>query len=144
MEFRLPWVETFCVVKLDLERGLMVERSYPENALSREDLMSVAMLSFPESTGSNQDESQTFFFRVRLNQAKSSLKATSKQFLFGFSHYIQRKDPSNARGYFQKAFVILTKYYFSLFYHNLVFIMGSAYFKSEDPSFLQVLSLFHY
>eukprot|EP00826_Nyctotherus_ovalis_P053085 TRINITY_DN683_c0_g2_i9.p1 TRINITY_DN683_c0_g2~~TRINITY_DN683_c0_g2_i9.p1 ORF type:complete len:144 (-),score=22.32 TRINITY_DN683_c0_g2_i9:927-1358(-) len=138
MEFGSSWIEAFCVVQLDLERGLVVERSYPEDALSREDLASVAMLSFPESSGSNQDEEQSFFFRFRLNQAKSSLKATSKQFLFGFSYYVQRKDSSNPRGYFQKAFVIITKYYFSFFYRSLAFIAGSAYFHSPVPSFLQV------
>ena len=141
------WIDALCIVTLDIKIGLVIERIYPEGLFSREDLTCAAMLSFPECNGSDQDEIKPFFYKFRLNQAKTSLKAAEgmpKQFLFGYSYYLERKDPSHPRGYFQKAFVILTKYYFCNFYKELVLAMGPSYFKTEDPEYLQAFYNINY
>ena len=136
------WIDAICIVKFDHELGLVVEHTIPENAFSATDLSAVAMVSFPESNCVEKDEPQAFFFRSRLNSGKVPIKGenpVNRKFVYGYSYYYQRKDPTNPRGYFQKAFVILTKYYFCTFYRSLATIMGRAYFKSEDKEFLQVV-----
>ncbi len=135
------WIEALCVVKFDHELGLIVEHMMPENTVAAHEATSIAMLSFPESNCAEHEESQTFFFRCRLNNPKSSLRsqpADQRRFLFGYSYYFQRKDEKDSRGYFQKAFVILSKYYFASFYRALAAIMGKAYFKGESKDFLKV------
>jgi len=141
------WIDAFCIIKFDHELGLVVEKVFPENIFTPMDLNGIAMLSFPESNCIDQDDSQTFFFRHRLNIYGHPLKSTDfnkRSYIYGYSYYFQKKDSTNPRGYFQKAFVILTRYYFCTFYHSLAKIIGNAYFANENPDFLHVFFINYY
>ena len=138
---RGQWADGICVVKFDLTIGLVIERMTPAGVLQGQDVNAVSMLSFPESNCTDLECVQTFFFRYRRNPSKSTLQTqptTERQFAYGYSYYVQRKDPTNPRGYFQKALVLLSRYYFCDFYCTLVSLLGSTYFKDENNDFLIV------
>jgi hypothetical protein len=138
-----PWIQAICLAKFDHELGMIVEKSVPPTALVEQDIKSVAMLSFPESNCSDGDWEHTFFYRFRHNPDNIPLnveKAGDSKYLFGYAHYMQRKDPSLPRGYYQKSFVIITPFYFTGFYSRLVQLFGKAYFANEGEGLLQVLT----
>jgi len=120
----MQWIEVICVVNFDNELGSIVTTIYPENTLVN--LSAIATLSFPESN--TAQPVHTFFFSLPLNQTTA----------FGFSHYIMQKDTNNPRGYTQRALVIVTKFYFSVFYCELTSTLASHYFAQEDPQLLKV------
>ncbi len=135
------WVEALCVANFDHELGLMLEDTFPPSALLKQEAKSVAMLSFPESNCADGDWEHTFFYRFRRGPCSAPLsleQPENDEYLFGFAHYVQRKDPTLPRGCRQKAFVVVTRYYFAGFYARLAQLFGRAYFSGEGKLTLQV------
>jgi hypothetical protein len=138
------WIKAICVAKFDHEIGMLVEKMAPAKALTDRETNAVAMLSFPESNCSENEWEHTFFYRFRRDSGTSiqeSQTGEEHEYLFGYIYYIQRKDETQPRGYLQKSFVIITPFYFSCFYMNLVQLMGRTYFDSIKVSFLRVFLL---
>lgn len=135
------WIKTICVAKFDHEIGMIVEKMTPAKTLTDKETSTVAMLSFPESNCSENEWEHTFFYRFRRESSGSSLGNETEgeqEYLFGYVYYIQRKDESQPRGYLQKSFIIITPFYFSCFYMNLVQLMGRTYFNTTKIGFLRV------
>jgi hypothetical protein len=120
---------------------MVVENIAPVKALTDKETSTVAMLSFPESNCSEDKWEHTFFYRFRRDKGGLSLDdgiVEEGEYLFGYVYYIQRKDASQPRGYLQRSFVIITPFYFSCFYLNLVQLIGHTYFNTSKIGFLRV------
>jgi len=138
------WIKAICVAKFDHEIGMIVEKTAPAKALTDKEASTIAMLSFPESNCSENEWEHTFFYRFRRDTKASSLEnkaAEEHEYLFGYAYYIQRKDVLQPRGYLQRSFVIITPFYFSCFYLNLVQLIGRTYFNTSKIGFLKVFLL---
>eukprot|EP00826_Nyctotherus_ovalis_P017348 TRINITY_DN15109_c0_g1_i1.p1 TRINITY_DN15109_c0_g1~~TRINITY_DN15109_c0_g1_i1.p1 ORF type:complete len:383 (-),score=74.77 TRINITY_DN15109_c0_g1_i1:333-1481(-) len=136
------WIKAICEAKFDHEIGMLVERMAPVKALTETETNTVAMLSFPESNCSENEWEHTFFYRFRRDSNASSLESEATdedRYLFGYVYYMQRKDSTQARGYQQRSFVIVTPFYFSCFYMNLVQLIGRTYFNSLKIGLLSEL-----
>jgi len=138
------WIKAICIAKFDHEIGMLLEKMAPTKALTDRETNTIAMLSFPESNCSESEWEHTFFYRFRRDSGVSvedSQTREGQEYLFGYVYYIQRKDETQPRGYLQKSFVIITPFYFSCFYMNLVQLMGRTYFNTIKVSFLRVFLL---
>lgn len=141
------WIKAICIAKFDHEIGMIVENMAPAKALTDRETSTVAMLSFPESNCSENEWEHTFFYRFRRDSSASLLGdgvEGEDEYLFGYVYYIQRKDESQPRGYLQKSFVIITPFYFSCFYANLVQLIGRTYFNTLKIGLLRVLFFLTY
>lgn len=141
------WIHSIYVVTFDIEFGQAIENQYPQcKELELTDLESnnICYSSFPDSNSSIIGSTQ-FHFRMRLSNLDNSLKQfylyyntqttqalnVDTQFIYGYVHFLQKKDSSLKRGYFQKSLVILSFLPFvELFYHT-VSIVGTHYFDNE-------------
>ena len=113
-------VDAFGVFAFDLNVGQICEFVYPSNVFSAEDLKAISMLSFPDSQSAtrsgNYDCVYTFGYRVR----GSSNSTTDSVVRLGlgrapgllqcYVYFRQVEDPSSARGYYQKSFVLISSY----------------------------------
>jgi len=121
------WVHAICVVTFDLELGQAMEVVYPSSVkLSEEDKTSICYLAFPDSNSGCMGDTK-FHFRFRqasigeVNPASPYQKYNNSNplallahlnYLYGFVYFRQVKDPSLPRGYFQKSFIILSRFPF--------------------------------
>lgn len=102
-------------------------------------------MAFPDSN-SGYTEDTTYHFRTR--QSGISLSPAQEQFchnaptflqidpnfLYGFVHFRQKKNPKLPRGYFQKSLVVLTVLpLFGLFYH-VVDIIAEQFFDNGEAA----------
>ena len=132
------WINAICIAKFDNELGMIIEEMAPKKSLSEREANTVAVLSFPESNCSESEWENTFFYRFRRDSENSLESDSDDDYLFGYAYYLQRKDASKPRGYFQKSFVIITPFYFSGFYMKLVQMIGRIFFSNIKTYFLRV------
>jgi hypothetical protein len=104
-----------------------LEYELPVGSLTHNERNNICSLSFPDSHCAILGDSQ-FCFRVRLDSNRSSLLGDvntsiganqgeigvlssfvdEQALLFGYVFFRQKRDDTNARGYFQKSVVVLT------------------------------------
>lgn len=142
------WIHSIFVVTFDIEFGQAIETQLPKNIkeleLTEAEKNIICYSSFPDSNSSILGSTQ-FHFRMRLTNLDPNLKRlyayyntkttqalnVDTQFIFGYVHFLQKRDTSLKRGYFQKSLVILSMLpYTELFYH-VSSIVGSNYFENE-------------
>ncbi|KAM6504111.1 hypothetical protein JOM56_001054 [Amanita muscaria] len=126
------WILGIAVVEFDIDHGPVVEGIFPPLFLLPTESENIAFSAFPDSLQFDQG-SQVHSFRIR-EQISSSLSVeelkrppTKDGFIYGFSHFTQKKDASVRRGYRQHSIVILTQYQYPAFYTYLVSIFGPLY-----------------
>jgi len=73
------------------------------------------------------------YYNTQTTQALS----VDPQFIYGYVHFLQKKDHTLKRGYFQKSLVILSLLPFVEFYHHIVSVIGESYFDNESSSRLE-------
>lgn len=146
------WVHSIYVVTFDIEFGQAIEAEFPrskELELNETELNNICYSSFPDSNSSILGSTQ-FHFRMRLSKLDNRLKkfysyyntqttqalSVDTQFIYGYVHFLQKKDSSLKRGYFQKSLVILSLLPFVELFYHVVSIVGTNYFENE-----QLLSL---
>lgn len=141
------WIHSIYVVTFDIEFGQAVEAQYPkvkELNLTESETNNICYSSFPDSNSSILGATQ-FHFRLRLSNLDDRLKqfytyynmqttqtlSVDTKFIYGYVHFLQKKDSSLKRGYFQKSLVVLSMLPFvELFYHT-VNVVGTDYFDNE-------------
>ncbi|KAF8969105.1 hypothetical protein BDZ97DRAFT_264108 [Flammula alnicola] len=129
------WILGIAVVEFDLDTGPVIDGIYPPLMLLPEESENIAFCAFPDSMQFDQG-SQTHSFRIR-----ARLKILSPQqrpptldgFIYGFSHFIQRRNSSSKRGYSQRSLVILTQYQYPALYSALVGIFGPLFEQHGTP-----------
>ncbi|GAV89341.1 Afi1 domain-containing protein/SPA domain-containing protein [Cephalotus follicularis] len=77
------WVVAFCIIRFDLEKGQLIEESYPPESLTHDEELEVAFSSFPDSISQNQNRSSIhdciFFFRLRRRTNSQEANVTSSE-----------------------------------------------------------------
>lgn len=100
--------------------------------------------SFPDSNSAITGSTQ-FHFKMRLSKLNKQLKDyysyyntqttqalnVDTQFIYGYVHFLQKKDSTLKRGYFQKSLVILSPLPFVEFFYHIVRLVGTNYFDNE-------------
>ncbi|KAJ3674142.1 hypothetical protein LUZ60_006134 [Juncus effusus] len=127
------WVTAFCIIRFDLERGQVVEKSFPDPpSLPPEKLRVAAFSSFPDSMShhlpQNRSSLHDSLFSFRLNNSASNSQSKDSSFLYGFVFNRQRQDPRLPRGGEQKSVVILTHLPFLALFKLLLQILGPLCF----------------
>lgn len=142
------WIHSVYVVTFDIEFGQAIENQYPQNkqlGLTEVEANNICYSSFPDSNSSIIGSTQ-FHFRMRLTTLDSRLKQfysyyntqttqalnVDTKFIYGYVHFLQKKDSSLKRGYFQKSLVILSLLPFVELFHHIVTIVGTNYFDNEQ------------
>lgn len=135
------WITCFCVVNFDLEYGQKLDYSVPSHTFLADEISNICFSSFPDSNEERELDS-VFVFRIRregLPQADHEVHHDvfrldrlqpdiDSAFYYGFAYFRQREDPSNPRGYMQRAVVLITPQPFFGLYHRLMQIVGPMFF----------------
>lgn len=118
LEVDLPqiqqWVRCLCIVNFDLLIGQTLELCVPDHTLSKDEMVNVANLAFPDShSGVFGDASFVFRFRSQQSSSNSNSSQNGRRdpnysFYFGWTYFRQKKDATISRGYFQKSVVLIT------------------------------------
>lgn len=66
-------------------------------------------------------------------ESVSARYSRSTSYLYGYTYFLQRRDPSLRRGYFQKSLVILTHLPYVGLFHQLIARLGPAFFELGAP-----------
>lgn len=141
------WIHSIYVVTFDIEFGQAVETKFPqlkELKLLESEMNNICYSSFPDSNSAILGSTQ-FHFRMRLSnlddrllqfykyfntQTTQALNVDTK-FLYGYVYFLQKKDSTLKRGYFQKSLVILSLLPFVELFRHIVTIAGTNYFDNE-------------
>ena len=131
------------VVKFDIDQGNVVEAIYPTDVLTKPEQKTLSLLSFPDSNAFSAEGTLKYVFRFKrgisiylmtISHLNLDLAQNDGSFasLFGYVHFIQKKDPSNPRGFSQKSIVILSALPFCEFFKNILDILVKSYEEQED------------
>lgn len=153
-----PWVAAIVIVNFEIEKGQVIELLYPESThLTETEKNNLVYMAFPDSnSNSGKNEIRTHFhFNLRTKQPLSnqqkSFSRECKQDLradvghyYGYTSFLQVKDPTIKRGYFQKSFVLLSRLPFHNFFYELVNRWAPIYFQNGvtalEQGYDQILS----
>ncbi|KAF4613826.1 hypothetical protein D9613_007981 [Agrocybe pediades] len=122
------WILGIAVVEFDLDSGPVVDGIYPPMELSAAESENIAFCAFPDSLQFDQG-SQTHSFRVKARE----FKVTKDGYLYGFSHFIQKRDSSSKRGYQQRSVVILTQHQYPALFSALAGLLGPLFEQHGTP-----------
>ncbi|PPR05961.1 hypothetical protein CVT24_004625 [Panaeolus cyanescens] len=128
------WILAIVVVEFDLDDGPVIDGLYPPFDLLPSESENIAFSAFPDSIQFDQG-SQTHSFRFRLQPRPSGedTVSTIDGFIYGYSHFIQRRDASSKRGYHQRSVVLLTQHPLPALFHSLVNIFGPLFEQHGTP-----------
>lgn len=124
----MNWVDCICTVHFDIDYGQIMESIHPLWFLSLGEQKLVVMQAFPDSNASLPHK-QTYFFVVERTDCS----------LYCYSCFMQVKDLTCKRGYFQKALVLVSKLPLFYFYMQINLLISDLYLHHDQNSFLQVL-----
>lgn len=135
------WLHCVCIVDFDLSIGQVLEHVYPQSAvLTDTEKTNICYLAFPDSNSGCLGDTK-FHISLRTNNQLTShqraynrdcqqhLKADAGHY-WGYVYFRQVKDARNARGYFQKSVVLITRLPFHNFFYELIHRWAPAYFES--------------
>ncbi|KIJ12789.1 hypothetical protein PAXINDRAFT_117738 [Paxillus involutus ATCC 200175] len=138
------WVLAFVFVQFDLDLGPVVRAVHPPMYLSPSERENIAFSSFPDSLQFEQG-TEVHSFRIRV-YPKSSEEVLSDHleqrpqpldgFLYGFSHFCQKKDPTSKRGYRQSSLVLLTQHQYPALFTCIISKVGPL-FQSHGVTMLE-------
>ncbi|KAJ2934705.1 hypothetical protein H1R20_g2415, partial [Candolleomyces eurysporus] len=120
------WIIGIAVVEFDLDDGPMLAGTYPPIAFSPVEEENIAFSAFPDSLQFDQG-SQVHSIRIRKDQSSSDNLTTLDGFIYGFSHFTQRRDPTSKRGYQQSSVVILTQHQYPALFSSLTSVLGPLF-----------------
>ncbi|CAA7266811.1 unnamed protein product [Cyclocybe aegerita] len=124
------WILGIAVVEFDLDDGPVVDGVYPPLVLSPAETETLAFCAFPDSMQFDQG-SQTHSFRIR--EQSQSRPPTKDGFIYGFSHFTQKRDSTSKRGYQQRSLVILTQHQYPSLFSSLVGQFGPLFATHGTP-----------
>ncbi|KIJ67039.1 hypothetical protein HYDPIDRAFT_174305 [Hydnomerulius pinastri MD-312] len=134
----------FNSVHFDLDLGPVVRAIHPPMYLSSSERENIAFSSFPDSLQFEQG-TEIHSFRIRV-YPKSSEEVLSERnamrpepldgFIYGFSHFCQKKDSTSKRGYQQSSLVLLAHHQYPSLYTSLISKLGPL-FQSHGVAMLE-------
>lgn len=143
------WIHSIYVVTFDIEFGQAIEFQLPQGIKELEinelEKNNICYLSFPDSNSSILGATD-YHFRMRLSNLDTRLRKyylyyntlttqalnVDTQFIYGYVHFLQKKDTSLKRGYFQKSLVMLSLFPFTELFYHIVNLIGTNYFENEQ------------
>ncbi|KAF9532638.1 hypothetical protein CPB83DRAFT_784718 [Crepidotus variabilis] len=129
------WILGIAVVEFDIDTGPTVDAVYPPLTLSPTELETLAFCAFPDSLQFDQG-SQIHSFRLRERTSSTppnDRPKTQDGFIYGYSHFMQKRDSTSKRGYQQRSLVILTQHQFPALFSSLITIFGPLFEKHGTP-----------
>ncbi|KAH7884491.1 hypothetical protein F5I97DRAFT_1889894 [Phlebopus sp. FC_14] len=129
------WVLAFVVVRFDLDLGPVVQAVHPPTPFSPSERENIAFSSFPDSLQFDQG-TEVHSFRMRiypLSQGQTPSGLNSQRpppldgFMYGYSHFCQRRDSTSKRGYHQSSLVLLTYHQYPALYTSIVSKLGPLF-----------------
>ncbi|KIP11168.1 hypothetical protein PHLGIDRAFT_114828 [Phlebiopsis gigantea 11061_1 CR5-6] len=103
-----------------------------------DDLQSFAFSSFPDSP---QLDSGSYIHSYRIRQPSSLAQSDDAHerycsqdgFIYGFSHFTQRRDSTSKRGYQQRSVVILTQHPYPSLFYSIMSYLGRSFLSHGGP-----------
>ncbi|KAL4248032.1 hypothetical protein ABKN59_002409 [Abortiporus biennis] len=137
------WIHALVIVDFDLEYGPKITKIYPLLTLSPSEAENISFSSFPDAPQVEQG-SQLHSFRLRQqDSSKNKLDRLLRQdtdrptsndgFIYGYSHFTQRRDSSSRRGYQQRSLVILTPHPYPSLFYTLLAYLGQSFLLHGAP-----------
>lgn len=120
----LPWAESLLAVTFDLEEGQVVELTEPADKYPEKLLKLIGYFSFPDSYVLTNEGDLFFCYQLKFD----------KEPLYCYSLYTQRKDATNARGYFQKSIVLVSRHRLVRIFRVIVRELGKIFFHTGDSA----------
>ena len=136
------WFVGFAIVTFDLELGQSIEYLIPNYCkLTDKERLNISYLAFPDTNSTalgdfqyhfriEHDSSSLSTFEQEYNSIVPAALQIDRQSLFGYVNFRQKRDANIKRGYFQKSFVILSKYPFISLFLILVEQLAKIFFQS--------------
>jgi hypothetical protein len=93
------WAEAIMTVRFDLEEGQLVDYVCPGDIFPEKLKKIIGYFSFPDSYVFSPEGELFYAFQLKFENEP----------LYCYSHFTQKKDPTNPRGYFQKSIVLVSK-----------------------------------
>ncbi|KAF9647157.1 DUF1630-domain-containing protein [Thelephora ganbajun] len=134
------WILTIAVVDFDLELGPTVVSVFPSLILSHAERENIAFSSFPDSAQFDQG-SRIHSFRIReTDHTKNDTLRNDRArplsndgFIYGYSHFTQKRDRSFKRGYKQGSLVLLSQFPYPTLFTELISTLGPAFLTHGGP-----------
>ncbi|KAK7461946.1 hypothetical protein VKT23_008378 [Stygiomarasmius scandens] len=129
------WILGIAIVDFDVDDGPVVNGVFPPLVLFPREAENIAFSAFPDSSQFDQG-SQGHSFRVREDQVSvtSDKRPVSNDgFIYGYSHFTQRKDSGSKRGYEQRSVVILTHHQLPALFTYICSIFGPLFQEHGIP-----------
>ncbi|KAG6853479.1 hypothetical protein C0991_004095 [Blastosporella zonata] len=129
------WIIGIAIVDFDLDDGPVLEGIFPPSILLPAEAENLAFSSFPDSLQFDQgSQSHSFRIREQLNSINAEKRPPTKDgFIYGYSHFTQKKDATSKRGYEQRSVVILTQHQFPALFSLLISIFGPLFHQHGLP-----------
>ncbi|TFK35563.1 hypothetical protein BDQ12DRAFT_687965 [Crucibulum laeve] len=129
------WILGIAVVEFDIDDGPTIDAIFPPLQLLPAESENIAFSAFPDSLQFDQG-SQCHSFRIREQWTKrpnEKRPRTEDGFLYGYSHFTQKRDAASKRGYQQRSLVILTHLPYPALFSSLVSIFGPLFQSHGTP-----------
>ncbi|ESK95846.1 family with sequence similarity member b [Moniliophthora roreri MCA 2997] len=126
------WILAIAIVEFDLDDGPVVDAVFPPIHLSSQEASNIAFSAFPDSLQFDQG-SQNHSFCVRECPNKERDQTTSDGFIYGHSHFTQRRNPHSKRGYEQRSVVILTHLAYPALFTSISSVFGPLFESHGVP-----------
>ncbi|KAG6907162.1 hypothetical protein DXG01_010287 [Tephrocybe rancida] len=146
------WIIGIAIVDFDVDDGPVIDGIFPPSILLPAEAENLAFSSFPDSLQFDQG-SQNHSFRIReqLNSVHAEKRPPTKDgYIYGYSHFTQKKDTALKRGYEQvqrtrfsrsnlrltypkRSVVILTQHQFPAFFSLVISVFGPLFQQHGLP-----------
>ncbi|XP_006459032.1 hypothetical protein AGABI2DRAFT_200957 [Agaricus bisporus var. bisporus H97] len=125
----------FLSFEFDLDHGPVVDAIVPPLFFLPSESNNIAFSAFPDSPQFDQgSQCHSFCLREQLSSAYDTKRpATVDGYIYGFSHFTQKRDKASKRGYLQRSVVILTQHQYPAFFTSLVHIFGPLFLEHGSP-----------
>ncbi|GBE88217.1 DUF1630-domain-containing protein [Sparassis crispa] len=140
------WISALVVGKtvfldFDLEVGPKIRNVYPPLGFTLSEEENIAFSSFPDAPHT-EEGSQIHSFRIRAHESLEGVLShqrpvTEDGFIYGYSHFTQRKDNTSKRGYQQRSLVLLSHLPYPSLFYALLTKLGPS-FLAHGGSVLEV------
>ncbi|KAF9065860.1 hypothetical protein BDP27DRAFT_1228430 [Rhodocollybia butyracea] len=129
------WILAIAVVNFNIDEGPVVDGVWPPLVLFPKESENIAFGAFPDSLQFDEG-SQIHSFRIRgekISVSSEKRPASIDGFIYGFSHFTQKRDPTSKRGYEQRSVVILTSHPYPAFFSAILSIFGPLFQEHGAP-----------
>lgn len=118
------WIDSILTVHFDLEEGQIVDMCHPSNRYPEKLLKLIGYFSFPDSYVLTNEGDLFYCYQMKFENEP----------LYCYSLFTQKKDPKNARGYYQKSIVLTSKNRLVKIFRVIMKDLGRMFFSDTPPA----------